>query len=308
MNGHSYSEAGTYRDTLQTATGCDSIIVTQLTVNPKPSTSVITGETNPGFNSEETYSVTNTLNSTYKWVITNGTQISGDNTNSIIVRWNGVIANSSVKVIETNVNGCLGDTAVQNVSLPVNLLSLTAHKNKNNVDLNWVTANEQNNKGFDVERSLDAQAFENIGFVKGNGTTNAISNYYYLDNLTVSNKLQTANMLYYRLKQTDFNGKFEYSPVVAVDNKIKHNNNIDIVATPNPFQTGFVMSINSEKESNVHIEIYDAQGKKTLSKTHDIIAGNTLLSIEHASEWNPGIYFISVNIDNERKTLRIVKY
>ncbi|MCU0384325.1 MAG: hypothetical protein MUF68_09705, partial [Cyclobacteriaceae bacterium] len=76
----------------------------------------------------ESYSVVNTPGSTYTWFITNGTQITGGNTNSITVQWGAVLGNTTVKVIETTVHGCSGDTVSQQVTLPVTLLSFGAYK------------------------------------------------------------------------------------------------------------------------------------------------------------------------------------
>src|SRR5690606_31310327 len=120
LNGHVYTNAGVYFNTLQNVYGCDSIIVTQLTVNPKPATSAISGIADPEINSIHNYSVINTTGSTYNWIITNGTQTDGGNTNNITVQWGNIVGNALVKVIETNSNGCIGDTVSQitDVTLP----------------------------------------------------------------------------------------------------------------------------------------------------------------------------------------------
>ena len=307
LNGHSYTSAGTYNDTLYSVYGCDSIIVTQLTINPKPLTSNITGQINPSFGSTETYSVVNSATSTYNWIITNGTQVSGGNTHNISVLWNSVLGSTSVKVIETNALGCIGDTVAQQVTLPVNLLSFDAIKKYKAVELKWSTSSEQNNKGFDVERSFDANTFEPIGFVNGNGTTNQISNYGYTDVNYHTVSIQDPPIIYYRLKQLDFNSNFDYSKVVAVFNKLNTKNSVNVEAIPNPYKTGFDLTIYSQTENEAVIEIYDAYGKRVANKTTTVIAGKSLLNIEHADEWKTGMYFIVVDIDNKRNTIKIVK-
>jgi hypothetical protein len=77
--------------------------------------------------------------------------------------------------------------------------------------INFTTASEKNNEGFDIERSVDGTAFQKIGFVKGNGTTNQPQQYTYTDALVRA-------VTYYRLKQLDTDGKFDYSKVVSVEN------------------------------------------------------------------------------------------
>ncbi len=82
--------------------------------------------------------------------------------------------------------------------------------------LNWATATESNNKGFDIERSADAASFTTIGFVAGNGNTNAIKTY----SCTDVQPLIGAN--FYRLKQIDNDGNFAYSAVVQLNNSTKN--------------------------------------------------------------------------------------
>ncbi len=310
FNGNVYTAAGTYRDTLYAGTGNDSIFVTQLTVNSKPVTSAITGQINPVLGSTETYSVMNTAGSTYNWIITNGTQVSGGNTNIISVLWSNTIVAAAVKVVETSIYGCTGDSVTQNVALPVSLLNFTATKKTKAVELRWSTSSEQNNKGFEVERSLDATTFEKLGFVKGNGTTNQTSYYTYND-VTYYRAGANGNtapaVAYYRLKQYDFNGTFEYSPVVAVNNQTTAQQAVVMNASPNPFQTGFELNINSGKETEAAVEVFDAFGKRVASKTIHLVPGETFFSFEQAGEWKAGMYFIVLWVDGERQTLRIVR-
>lgn len=305
FNGHSYTTAGTYRDTLQTATGCDSIIVTQLTVNPKPTTSAISGELNPTFNSTEAYSVTNTVNSTYKWVITNGVQVSGTNTHSISVQWGTVIGNTSVKVVETNMNECVGDTVTQFVSLPVKLISLTASKLNKDVELTWATASEQDNKGFEIHKSEEGSAqWEFVNFVKGNGTTNSVSNYAFVDE-NAFNKT-SSSILYYRLKQVDFDGKYEYSPIVSVSNNVNDANAITV--TPNPFHSEFKITINTPIVGYAKIEVSDALGRLVKSMQQSVKIGDSVISISDTDKWKMGVYFVTIHLHGQVKNMKVIKY
>ena len=94
--------------------------------------------------------------------------------------------------------------------LPVNLLSFTGQALANSVMLKWTTASEENNSYFSVERSTDGLSFKQLSVVQGAGTTNSLKKYSFED------KYPLKGRLYYRLKQVDFNGQFEYSPVVSV--------------------------------------------------------------------------------------------
>lgn len=95
--------------------------------------------------------------------------------------------------------------------LPVELTFFRAEIIENKSVLTWQTSSEENNSGFEVERSTDGENFETIGFVEGNGTTLEVQNYTYIDNNP------TNGINYYRLRQVDFDGAFEYSDVVNVE-------------------------------------------------------------------------------------------
>ena len=146
----------------------------------------------------------------------------------------GVFLSTNSGTIWTPVSTGLVDTAVSCISLdendlfvliagygiwrrplsemvPVELTSFTASANGAEVMLNWSTATELNNQGFEVQRKFSSNDFVTIGSVKGHGTTTSLNNYTYVD------KLINAGKYFYRLKQTDFGGKYEYSQTVEVN-------------------------------------------------------------------------------------------
>jgi endonuclease I len=105
-----------------------------------------------------------------------------------------------------------GATLLNAVTLPVTWLNFTGKRHETNeVKLTWQTASERNNRGFFVERSVDGITFDEIGFVSGKGTTNLVSAYQYTDEVAPKEA-----KLFYRLKQTDLDGRFEYSVLVTV--------------------------------------------------------------------------------------------
>ena len=97
-----------------------------------------------------------------------------------------------------------------NSALPVELVNFKGKAVNNTTVLTWKTASERNNQGFAIERSSNGTTYTAIGQVKGNGTTNAAHDYTFTDNTP------SVNINYYRLRQTDFDGKETVSPVVAV--------------------------------------------------------------------------------------------
>jgi hypothetical protein len=111
-------------------------------------------------------------------------------------------------------------TVNQTNPLPVSWLSFTGTRMPDgSAQLNWSTASELNNSHFEVEKTTDGKNFTKVGEVKGNGTTNKISKYAYTD------KTAGSATVYYRLKQVDFNTKFEYSKLVAVKGTGASSNN-----------------------------------------------------------------------------------
>lgn len=93
--------------------------------------------------------------------------------------------------------------------LPVQMISFKSRKEGVHNLLQWITASEKDSEKFEVERSLDGKNFKKIGEVRSVGTMNIVSNYEFKD------YYPEASVVYYRLKQIDFNGEFEYSKMIA---------------------------------------------------------------------------------------------
>ena len=127
--------------------------------------------------------------------------------------------------------------------LPITLTSFTAKPINTATLLNWNTATEYNNKGFNVEHSSDGIAFTNIAFVKGKGNNLNNTTYSYIHNNPVVGKN------YYRLQAVDYNGKETVSPIVIVNLK---NISYSLSIFPNP-TTGIVNIINSSKITSLEL-------------------------------------------------------
>ncbi len=96
--------------------------------------------------------------------------------------------------------------------VPVELISFSAEVVDGKINLSWTTATELNNLGFEVERKSDNQDWRIIGFIEGKGTTTETQNYNFIDDLFGVADLK----IFYRLKQIDFNGSFDYSKEIEV--------------------------------------------------------------------------------------------
>jgi hypothetical protein len=161
--------------------------------------------------------------------------------------------------------------------IPVELVSFTAKVIIGNVELQWQTATETNNAGFEVEKailnSLEGETWEVLGFVNGNGTTTEPMSYSFVDR-----NVQTG-VYQYRLKQIDTDGRFEYSDVVEVE--IIPNEFALYQNYPNPFNPTTKIRYQLQKESKVVIKIYDVLGAEVI----------TLLN----EKKEPGVYEVELN-------------
>lgn len=197
--------------------------------------------------------------------------------------------------------GVGGDTLTN--PLPVTMLSFTASQVKGNVLLNWATANEINNKGFDIERSINGEAFEAINFTKGMGNTRNITNYAYTDNQAFAKT--GVNTLYYRLRQFDFDGSYAYSNVVTVNLNDELSN--DAVVYPNPFTTDLGVEINSIEAGKATIAIRDINGKLIATEQVQVTAGKYFHSLRNVDALAAGVYVVTVQNAGKVYNVKVTK-
>lgn len=125
-------------------------------------------------------------------------------------------------------------------ALPISLISFNVTKNANRtVNINWTTATENNNDYFTVQRSLDGINWYNIQSIDGSGNSNVLLSY------TTADSEPLPGISYYRLKQTDFDGKYEYSEIKSIDMNDYQLSFVQIY--PNPTDQ-FVRISGSEEE------------------------------------------------------------
>ena len=181
------------------------------------------------------------------------------------------------------IQNCFNSTPCCNPALPVSWLGIKAIKNDNGgVDINWATASELNNDFFTIEKSLDNRNFSRIGVLKGSGTKNTTTHYAFED------YNPGALTVYYRIKQTDFNGEYEYSSVVVV-NPSKPINNVTF--QPNPAKNNVNLKWESTTNDQMTIQLSDLSGAVILSEVMPL-EGNTFnLNIQNI---NNGIYMINI--------------
>jgi hypothetical protein len=186
--------------------------------------------------------------------------------------------------------------------LPVKLISFEGALQKENVLLTWVTASETNNKGFEVQYSTNGKEFKAVGFVKGNGTTNKISNYNYVD--VPGSDLQSP--IFYRLKQVDLNGKVTFSNIVTI-NKDSRAADKQLIVYPNPFNDELFIQLNAEEDNKAVVSILDMSGKILFTETKELVRGNNTISVEKVSALKQGIYFVTVEVNGQKQISKLIK-
>ncbi len=177
--------------------------------------------------------------------------------------------------------------------LPVKLLSFTASLFDTEVFLKWSTATEIDNYGFNVECKMNNEEWKNIGFVQGNGNSNSPKNYSFIHENASAGKLK------YRLKQIDYDGKFEYSKEIEVINDTQLKFLLE-QNYPNPFNPETVIKYNIPKESYVKLSIFDILGQEVailINELQNAGTYNYLFSIKNY-QLPSGIYFYKLKAGN----------
>ena len=174
--------------------------------------------------------------------------------------------------------------------VPVELTSFSANVSDGNVILNWTTATELNNSGFEVERKAGGE-FQTIAFVLGNGTTTEQHNYSYADNNLNSGSYT------YRLKQVDYDGTFAYSNEVNVEIttpvKFELSQNY-----PNPFNPTTKINFSIPQNSEVTLTVFNVLGQKVKTLVQGFMeAGKHTINFD-ASGFNSGIYLYKLEAGN----------
>ncbi|WP_210488360.1 YDG domain-containing protein [Rufibacter aurantiacus] len=208
---------------------------------------------------------------------------------------NGKDANNYSLVQPT---GLMADITPKNDPLPVSLISFSGKQKSSSIDLSWSTAAEKDNDYFQIERSQDGKTFIGVGKVKGNGNSNVLRNYNFSD------ASAQAGVNYYRLKQVDFDGKFEYSKVIAVKADAKSGVQASLEVYPNP-TVGKVYVTSSQVSGAATVTVFHSNGRVVLQQNVQVEVGQPLTL--DLSNYSPGVYFLQVQTANGKMTSRVVK-
>ena len=173
-------------------------------------------------------------------------------------------------------------------ALPVTLISFEARITINTVKLIWITENEINNSGFDIERKKTEGSWEKISFVQGRGNTNGQSVYFYED------KKRQPGIYQYRLKQIDFNSNFEYYALNG-DVIIKAPVKFDLSQNyPNPSNPKSKIDYQIPLAGKVTLKIYDMLGQEIVTLVNELKDAGYHTAEFDGSNLSSGVYFYKI--------------
>jgi hypothetical protein len=172
--------------------------------------------------------------------------------------------------------------------VPVELVSFRAFSVNQTVYLEWKTATELNNYGFEIERSLDQQNFEKVSYVEGSGNSSVTKEYFHSDNPTGNGKI------YYRLKQIDFNGASEYSNTIEVDLGLPKEYSLS-QNHPNPFNPSTIIEFAIPMEAKVSIKIFNSIGQEVTEIVNENFSGGVNRVSFNARNISSGIYYYTID-------------
>ncbi len=181
------------------------------------------------------------------------------------------------------------------LAVPVELISFTASANVNSVTLDWSTATETNNHGFEIERKLKNQEWTTIAFVEGNGTSTERKDYIYTDDYSL---LPYEGTVLYRLKQIDYDGSFQYSEQTAVNLTFIPSEYYISQNYPNPFNPSTTISYSLPVESHVKINIYNSIGQVIEEIKNEVHNPGKYEVNWNAENNSSGIYFYSFEVNS----------
>ncbi|MCE7992291.1 MAG: hypothetical protein HEP71_09935 [Roseivirga sp.] len=182
--------------------------------------------------------------------------------------------------------------------LPIVLISFEGKAVDGKVELTWTTGSEEDNSFFTVERSTNGFDFEPILFVNGAGDSKTFINY------TATDVNPEEGLMYYRLKQTDFNGTFSYSELVSVFSAIS-NIKPDFVIQGNPLDRGQRLIINRNQQGEAYLMIMGLNADKLVDiKLNESESGQ--LELELPTSIRPGTYMVVLHQQGHRVSKKLI--
>jgi uncharacterized repeat protein (TIGR01451 family) len=187
------------------------------------------------------------------------------------------------------------------IALPVTLVNFKGTITKGTAKLNWETASEFNNNRFIIERSLDGKNFDQIGSVPSyNPNSASLLQYTFIDN-----HLPFAPELYYRLRQVDIDGKYEFSPVLIL--KTPTENVRSLIVMPNPFQGRLNVNVAVADNIDATLVLSNISGMVLIRRKVSLARGNNAFDLNEAAQLSKGMYLLQFISASEIQAVKLIK-
>lgn len=215
----------------------------------------------------------------------------------IIMANSGNINNADCRIISTEVYLKGPDE----ISLPVTLGAFTVNKqNSNEALLKWTTLSEKENAYFEIYRSLNGTDFERVGTtVPGNGTSGLTNHYQFTDNIT-----GLKGIIYYRLKDVDFDGRGNFSKIIS----LRGDDNMNTINVyPNPFSDNIKVTINNNREQTGTIRLMNIAGQVVATRQLMLQRGQNIVVLSALDKLPKGLYVVEFVSEETKVVEKILK-
>jgi len=222
-----------------------------------------------------------------------------------------VTAGADICADNVTINGTYSGTGTQcGGALPVELVSMSCVAGKNTATLNWTTATETGNLGFEIERrsvqasqtlNFKPETWNSIGFVQGSGTSSSRKDYSFADQQV------TPGRYAYRIKQIDQSGAFSYTAAIEVEIGLAPKEFTLSQNYPNPFNPTTTIEFTLPEDGHVALRMYDVTGREVATfLDEERTAGYYHQITIDASRFGSGSYFLRLEFGGQQLTRRIV--
>jgi len=195
------------------------------------------------------------------------------------------------------IRGQINFSNIVSGNIPVELISFSASVKENSITLSWSTATETNNRGFEIQRQDGSTTYLTIGFIQGKGTSTEVQSYSFVDENLTSGKYS------YRLKQIDFDGRFEYSNVVNIN--IGTPLSFELSQNyPNPFNPTTTINFTLPEKTNVILKVYNILGSQVAQVLNEVKDAGSYSINFNAAGLASGIYIYKISNGSGKEVSR----
>ncbi|WP_377130585.1 IPT/TIG domain-containing protein [Rufibacter roseus] len=190
-------------------------------------------------------------------------------------------------------------------TLPVELVDFTASPSERGVTLSWETASERDNAYFEVQSTTDLKGgqFKALGQVDSKATNSSVATAYKFEDASPA-----GGQTYYRLKQVDLNGSYEYSKVIVIERGTVHKASTTVIPFPNPVLSKLNLNVETQKAGQLKVSVYRTTGNKVFEQVFFVETGRTSVEIqEEQLSLSPGVYILTTQMHGKTTHHRIVK-